>query len=178
MFNTALIRTRLGQYGAAWLTGFVLSLIVVLGITWLSETPLVKAVDLVLPVAFAALTLGQLYVLVRTLLSGSESVATRLVVIVLTLLLFLPLLWAPVVGAISAAWIGQASIEYSAVYAQFRIRVSQALFDLAGMMFANPLMDTVWALFEGLATVVGFFAAFFQIWPRLLRLLGAREVQV
>lgn len=177
MFNAALIRTRLGQYGASWLTGFVLSLIAVQAIAWLGKTPLVRAVDLVLPVALAALTLGQLYVLVRTLLSGSESVATRLVVVVLTLLLFLPLLWAPVLGAVAAAWIGQVSIEYSAAYAQFRILVSQTLFRLAGLMFADPLIDTVWALFQGLATIVGFIAAFFQVWPRLLRLLGAREAE-
>ncbi len=177
MFNTALIRTRLGQYGAAWLTGFVLSLLVVLGMTWLSGIPLVRAVDLVLPVAFAVLTISQAYILVRTLLSGVETVATRLVVIVLTLLLFLPLLWAPVVGAVSAAWIGQVSIEYSAVYAQFRIRVSELLFQAAGMMFAAARLETVWSLFQALATIVGFFSAFFQVWPRLLRLLGAREAQ-
>ena len=43
---------------------------------------------------------------------------------------------AQVLGAIAAAWIGQVSIEYSEVYAQFRIQISQALFSLAGLMFA------------------------------------------
>lgn len=177
MFNTALIRVRLGQYGAAWVIGFVLAIVAILAGGWLAHMPLVKVADLVLPVAFAGLTLAVLGVLVMTLTAGRETVATRLVIALLAVLLFLPLLWAPVLGAIGAAWIGKVSIEYSEVYAQFRILISQGLFKLAGLMFANPLIDTVWTLFQGLATIVGFISAFFQVWPRVLRLLGAREVE-
>ena len=177
MFDTALIRSRLGQYGAAWLIGFVLSLLAILAGGWLAHMPLVKVADLVLPAAFAALTLAVLGVVVMTILAGRETVATRLVIVVLALLLFLPLLWAPVLGAIGAAWIGHVSIEYSTAYAQFRILVSQALFKLAGLMFANPLMDTIWTAFQAVATVVGFLSSFFQVWPRVLRLLGAREIE-
>lgn len=177
MFDTALIRTRLGQYGAAWLAGYVLALVAVLAGAWLARLPLVRVADLVLPVALAVLTLAVLAALIATLTAGRETVATRLVIVLLALLLFLPLLWAPVLGAVTAAWIGHVSIEYSAVYAQFRILVSQALFRLAGLVFANPLIDTVWTLFQGLATIVGFLSAFFQVWPRVLRLLGAREIE-
>jgi hypothetical protein len=177
MLDTALIRTRLGQYGAAWLIGFALTLLAILVGGWLGHMPLVKVADMVLPVGFAGLGLALLAVLVITLLSGAETVATRLAVIVLTLLLALPLLWAPVLGAVSAAWIGQVSIEYSSAYAQFRILVSQGLFRLAGLIMANPLPETLWALFQGLATIVGFFSAFFQVWPRVMRLLGATEAQ-
>lgn len=177
MFNTALIRVRLGQYGAAWVIGFVLAIVAILAGGWLAHMPLVKVADLVLPVAFAGLTLAVLGVLVMTLTAGRETVATRLVIALLAVLLFLPLLWAPVLGAVGAAWIGKVSIEYSEVYAQFRILISQGLFKLAGLMFANPLIDTVWTLFQGLATIVGFISAFFQVWPRVLRLLGAREVE-
>lgn len=177
MVNSALIRTRLGQYGAAWLTSFVLALIAILAGAGLAHMRLVEVADLVLPAAFAGLTLAVLAVLVLTLTAGRETVATRLIVVVLALLLFLPLLWGPVLGAIAAAWIGQVSIEYSEVYAQFRIQISQALFSLAGLMFANPLIDTVWMAFQAVATVVGFLSSFFQVWPRILRLLGAREVE-
>lgn len=177
MFNSALVRTRLGQYGAAWLISFVVTLLAILAGAQFADMRLVEVADLVLPVVFAALTLAVLAVLVLTLTAGRETVATRLVVVLLALLLLLPLLWAPVLGAVTAAWIGHVSIEYSAVYAQFRIQVSQALFSLAGLIFANPLIDTVWAVFQAVATVVGFLSSFFQVWPRILRLLGAREVE-
>ena len=177
MFNSALVRVRLGQYGAAWLISFVLGLIAILAGSALAHMRLVEVADLVLPVEFAGLTLAVLAVLVMTLTAGRETVATRLAVFVLALLLFLPLLWGPVLGAIAAAWIGHVSIEYSAVYAQFRIQISQILFRLAGLMFANPLIDTVWMAFQAVATVVGFLSSFFQVWPRVLRLLGAREVE-
>ena len=177
MFNATLLRIRLGQYGAAWLISFVLALLGVLAGGWLAQMPLVKVADLVLPVEFAGLTLAVLAILVLTLTAGRETVATRLVVFVLALLLFLPLLWGPVLGAIAAAWIGHVSIEYSTVYAQFRIQISQLLFRLAGLVFANPLMDTIWTAFQAVATVVGFLSSFFQIWPRILRLLGAREIE-
>lgn len=177
MFNSALIRTRLGQYGAAWLISFVVSLIAILAGAALAHMRLVEVADLVLPVGFAGLTFAVLAVLVLTLTAGRETVATRLVVFVLALLLFLPLLWGPVLGAIAAAWIGHVSIEYSEVYAQFRIQISQILFKLASLMFANPLIDTIWTAFQAVATVVGFLSSFFQVWPRVLRLLGAREVE-
>ncbi|MFA7262432.1 MAG: hypothetical protein WC068_05365 [Caulobacter sp.] len=177
MFDTALIRTRFGQYGAACLVSYILALVAVLAGGWLAHLPLVRVADLVLPAAFAGLTLAVLAVLVATITAGRETVATRLVIVLMALVLFLPLLWTPVLGAITAAWIGHVSIEYSAVYAQFRILVSQALFSLAGLVFANPLIDTVWTLFQGLATIVGFLSAFFQVWPRVLRLLGAREIE-
>jgi hypothetical protein len=177
MFNSALVRTRLGQYGAAWLISFVVALLCILAGGALSHMPIVKVADLILPLEFAGLTLAVLAVLVMTLTAGRETVATRLVVVVLALLLFLPLLWGPVLGAITAAWIGHVSIEYSEVYAQFRIQISQLLFKLAGMMFANPLIDTVWMAFQAVATVVGFLSSFFQVWPRVLRLLGARELE-
>lgn len=177
MFNSALVRTRLGQYGAAWLISFVVALLAILAGAEVAHMRLVEVADLVLPVLFAGLTLAVLAVLVLTLTAGRETVATRLVIFVLALLLFLPLLWGPVFGAIAAAWIGHVSIEYSEVYAQFRIQISQALFRLASLMFANPLIDTVWAVFQAVATVVGFLSSFFQVWPRVLRLLGAREVE-
>ena len=177
MFNSALVRVRLGQYGAAWLISFVFGLIAILAGSALAHMRLVEVADLVLPVEFAILTLAVLAVLVMTLIAGRETVATRLVVFVLALLLFLPLLWGPVLGAVTAAWIGHVSIEYSEVYAQFRIQISQALFKLAGLMFANPLIDTLWTAFQAVATVVGFLSSFFQVWPRVLRLLGAREVE-
>lgn len=177
MFNGALIRKRLGQYGAAWLISYVVAVIGILAGSALAKMRLVEVADLILPVAFVALTLAVVAAMVATLLNGRETVATRLVVLVLAVLLFLPLLWGPVLGAITAAWIGQASIEYSAVYAQFRIQISQALFRLAGLMFANPLMETVWAVFQAVATVIGFLSSFFQVWPRLMRLLGAREAE-
>ena len=96
MFNSALVRTRLGQYGAAWLISFVGALIGILAGGGLAHMRLVEVADLILPIAFAGLTLAVLAVLVQTLTAGRETVATRLIVIVLALLLFLPLLWGPV----------------------------------------------------------------------------------
>lgn len=177
MFNFALIRTRLSQYGAAWLAAFAAALVAILAGTWLGHVPIVRMADLVLPPMLALLGLLSLGAVAATLLAGRQTVATRLTIVILALLLALPLLWAPVLGAVGAAWIGDVSIEYSAAYAQFRIRVSQALAWLAGLAFDDLGLDTVWTLFQGLATIVGFFSAFFQVWPRLLRLLGAREAQ-
>ena len=57
MFNSALVRVRLGQYGAAWLISFVLGLIAILAGSALAHMRLVEVADLVLPVEFAGLTL-------------------------------------------------------------------------------------------------------------------------
>jgi len=171
MLDFALIRRRLGQYGAVWLIAFGLVLTGLLAGPWLTATPLVRLADLALPLAFAGLGLTLLAFLLVTLLSPG-SLATRLALVLLAVVLVLPLLWAPVSGAVVAAWIGDVSIEYSTAYARFRVLVSQLLFGLTRLVFGGALIETVWAVFQGLATVVGFFSALAQIWPIARRLLG------
>ena len=40
------------------------------------------------------------------------------------------------------------------------------------MIFGGALVDTVWAFFQGVASVIGVVSAWVKIWPLLRRLLG------
>lgn len=168
MFDIAYLKRRLGQYGATWVAGFLvtgLALFVAMALT-----DLIAGMDLILPVALGliALTLGA--GVVATLVSD-RTVGTKLAVLVLALLLALPLLWAPVSAAVTVAFFADRSIEYSGVYAAFQIGISRILYPLSQAVFGAGF-DAVWAMFQGVATVVGFFSALASQWPRIRRLLG------
>lgn len=163
------IKRRLGQYGALWVGAFLLSGLAILVATAFAD--LIAAMDLVLPAMLAATALGLGIGVIASLVSG-ETVGTKLIVLALAVVLSLPLLWAPVAAAVALAFFADRSIEYSAVYAGFQIGISELLFPLDAWVRTGAVFGSVWALFQGLATVVGFISALSNIWPLLRRALG------
>jgi protein-S-isoprenylcysteine O-methyltransferase Ste14 len=93
MLNSDLLKTRLSQYGAAWLLAFALGLLLTLAVPPLSHMRLVQVADVYLPLAFLLLGLALLGGLVLGLLS-SETFLVKVVFVVLGLILALPLFWA------------------------------------------------------------------------------------
>ncbi|MBS0294704.1 MAG: hypothetical protein JSR45_00240 [Proteobacteria bacterium] len=164
-----LIKRRLGQYGGAWIASFLVVLLACLAGVWGLKAPFVQVANLMLEIALSLLTLGTLTALVLTF-TARESLVAKLAVLALALLLFLPLLWAPVLGVVLTAKLTGHAVEYSGVYAQFRIVVAQLLLKL----FSNSTRDAIWSLFQVVATVVGFIASAVQIWE-FLRKGGARR---
>lgn len=169
MFNLAHIKTRLGQYGAAWVIGFLVAGIAIL--IGMLFGDMIDMADLVLPVMLAAMVLALGVGVVLSLVS-KETVGTKLLVLILALLLVLPLMWAPVAAAVAIAFFADRSIEYSQVYAAFQISVSDLLFPLETWVRSGSIFGGVWALFQAIASVVGFFSALSNIWPMIRRILG------
>lgn len=174
MLNLELIARRLGHYGAAWVLSFLLVFLGGLGLSLLLHLDLIVVADRLLAAAFVGLVTAVAVFLIMTLFAP-ETWQTKAVLILLGLLLLLPLLWAPVLALISCAWIAHVPIEYSGVYAGFRIVVGRLLFDITELLFGNPLVELAWSFFQGLATVVGFFSALFQIWGFLQKLSVKRS---
>ena len=166
MINFDLLSRRLRQYGLAWLLGFFSVLAGCLVAGGLMRMPLIAAIDLLLLIAFVALALlvGAALVLV---LASRESGATKTAVIATGLFLLIPLFWAPVLGAISAAALGHASIEYSTVYAGFRILLGKAVYAVMRIFSENPVIELGRKLMEIFAAVVGFVASVSQVWEVL-----------
>ena len=169
MLNLELIKHRLGQYGAAWLLSFLLVLLGGLGGSLLLKLDLIGVADKLLAAAFVGLVVAAAVFLIATVMAA-ETWQTKLALIVLGVALLLPLLWAPVLALVGCAWIAQVPIEYSEVYAGFRIVVGRLLYAVTEAIFGNPLVEMAWSFFQGLATVVGFFAGLFQIWSFLHRM--------
>ncbi|MBU1347809.1 MAG: hypothetical protein KKA16_12795 [Alphaproteobacteria bacterium] len=170
MIGLGHIKRRLGQYGAAWVAAFLVTGVAILiGMLFYD---LITVADAALPVMLAATALALGVGLIASLVSR-ETVGTKLVVGVLALLLVLPLMWAPVAAAVCIAFFADRSIEYSQVYAAFQIGVSELLFPLEETVRSGAVFGSVWALFQGVASVVGFISALSNIWPILRRLLGA-----
>ncbi|WP_339929830.1 hypothetical protein [uncultured Brevundimonas sp.] len=174
MISLAHLKRRLGQYAALWVGGFLLTGAAVLA--GLVFTDLIVAVDMVLPVTLAAVLLAMGAGLVLSLMSG-ETVGTKLILLVLALLLVLPLLWGPMAAAVSIAFVLDRSIEYSQTYAAVQIGISRLLLPLTGWVFGGALVDTVWAFFQGVASVIGVVSAWVKLWPLLRRLLGPEPVR-
>ena len=169
MFNLGYLKHRLGQYAAVWVGSFVLSGAAIL--VGLMFADLMVAVDWVLPVVLGATALALGVGVVLSLLS-SETLGTRLAVLVSALLLALPLLWAPVSAAVAIAFFADRSIEYSETYAAFQIGISRVLFPISEALGDGDLFGWVWTAFQWVSTVVGFLSAVAKVWPMLRRLLG------
>src|SRR5215469_7946474 len=111
MLNLGLLQVRFGQYGAAWLAGFLLVLLGDLG-GLLVHAPIVASANLFLLIALIGLAVVFALFVARTLVSA-ESGVTKTVLLVLGFVLLLPLLWAPVLGAVLSAFVGKVSIQHS-----------------------------------------------------------------
>ena len=174
MLNLALVQTRLGQFWVLWLGTLALTLLLVGGGSLLPGVRLAQVADLVLPPMFTVLVAAAVAFVVMTLLSPQTGL-TKAVLVVSGLLLALPLLWAPVLGAGIAAAVAGVSIEYSAAYAQFRIVTSRLIYPLVELASPGSPLSPVWAVFQAFSTVVGFVAALAQVWSMLRRLSRPME---
>jgi hypothetical protein len=169
MISLGHLKRRLGQYAALWIGGFLLTGAAVLA--GLIFTDLIVAVDMVLPVTLAGVVLAMGGGLVLSLVSG-ETVGTKLGLGGLALLLALPLLWGPMSAAGVLAFVLDRSIEYSQTYAAVQIAIARILMPLTGWILGGALVDSVWAFFQGVASVIGVVSAWVKLWPLIRRLLG------
>ncbi|RZJ28136.1 MAG: hypothetical protein EON85_09665 [Brevundimonas sp.] len=174
MISLGHLKSRLGQYAALWVGGFLLAGAGV----WLAAVfvDLMAAADLVLPAVMLGVTLALGGGVIASLLS-KETLGTKLAVVVLAALLALPLLWAPVSAAVLIAFLADRSIEYSQAYAAFQINVARVLFPISEAIGERDLLGWVWTAFQWVSSVVGFFSALANIWPFLKRLLGPEPAE-
>jgi hypothetical protein len=174
MISLGHLKRRLAQYAALWVGAFLLAGAGVLIAMTLLD--LMDAADLVLPVVLGAavLTLGG--GLIASLLS-SQTLGTKLAVLLLAILLALPLLWAPVSAAVVIAFFADRSIEYSQTYAAVQIGVSRLLFPIGQALGDGALFGWAWTVFQWVSSLVGFFSALANIWPAIRRLLGPEPAE-
>ena len=168
MLDFRLLGKRLSQYGAAWLATFLLVFVGATAAHFLLRMDMIVAANALLALALTAVVILVAVFVSHTALARMKGF-TKPVMLLAGLLLLLPLLWAPVLGAIAAAWIGHASVEYSSVYAGFRIVLGRLLYGVTQMLFGNPYVEAAMTFFQGLATFVGFIASAAQIWNMLGR---------
>jgi hypothetical protein len=140
-------------------------LVLALGARFLLHMDTIRAVDALLGLALVVLGLLVVGGVAATVVSR-ESLVTKIVVSLLAVLLLLPLLWSPVLAAVLTAKLTGVSIEYSGVYAGFRITVSRLLYSL--FQGAGAAVETIWPVFETVATIVGFAASVLEL-MRLVR---------
>ncbi len=169
MLNLDLIRLASRRYGLVWLGAFGTVLAAALLGRYLARIDYIPAADMLLTVALPALGLLLVGFLVYAVFLA-ETVLTRAVLVVLTLALALPLLWAPVLGVVAGAWVADVSIEYSSVYAGFRITVGKLLYVITERVFGSPLVEAAWKVMQGFAALVGMVSAVANTWRAVERL--------
>lgn len=175
MLNAELLKTRLSQYGAAWLVLFALAGLIFL-VGPLLGLDLIDLADRVLPAAFTLIGLSLILFLALALITR-ETLGTKLAIVLLTVVLALPLLWSPVLAAIGGAWVYDRSIEYSEAYARFRIVVGDLVYPLVRSVFSGALFESVWWAMQVFAGFVGFLSALAKAWPWIRRILGRDEAE-
>jgi hypothetical protein len=165
MPNRSHVMIRLSQYAVAWASAFLVVLALALAGRFLLHLDTIRSVDALLGLALILLGLLVVAGVAATLIS-KQSLATKVAVSVLAVLLLLPLLWSPVLAAVLTAKLTGVSIEYSGVYAGFRITVSRFLYAL--FQGGGAAVETIWPVFETVATILGFAASVLEL-MRLLR---------
>lgn len=153
------------RFGAGWLLAFLGALILLTPLSAIATHARYTSIDYVLASFLVLLALGWTGVVMVAIFIRRASPVAKIVFLLAAGGLLLPLLWAPVLGAIVAAWLTGAAIEYSQVYAQFRIHVGQLLFPLVSVLTRSDLVDLGWNAFQAVATIIGFVAAVIQLWP-------------
>lgn len=169
LLNLTLIKRRLGQYGLAWMLLYGLVLVSALIATYLGDRAYIEVADILLKVAFWAVG-GVLALFAISSVLQKETVLTHASLWVLALILTLPLFWAPVLGVVTGAWVAHVSIEYSSVYAGFRILVGRLIFGVTETILGSPMVDAGWAFMQVFAGVVGFVSAVGHVWTTIQRL--------
>ncbi len=168
----SIIDRGLSSFGAAWFAAFGLTLILSMAVAVMARGALYELMDRMLLVSLAGLGILWLGAVVIALFSPTASLLEKLLFVLVSASLLLPLLWGPILGVVTTAWLIGATVEYSQVYAQFRIHVAQLLFPVASRMFQVNLLDVIWNIFQVVATVIGFIAAVTQLWPMFTSRLG------
>ena len=163
------LKTRLGQYGAAWVGSFLLVLVLSLFATVVLGMEMTAVADGLLIAALPVLSFALLAGVALNVI-GRDSVGIKIVVVLLALVLGLPLLWAPVLAVVLAAGVNHTPIEYSEVYAWFRITVSQILYPLVSALVSGAAIRWVWEMFQIFATIVGGIASAIQVWNFLKKM--------
>ena len=153
------------RFGVAWIVTFLGSVALITPLSAVGSHGRFALIDAVLAALLSILALGWMGVVVSALFARHATLVAKMVFVLAAGGLLLPLLWSPVLGAVVAAWLTGAAIEYSQVYAQFRIHVGQILFPLVTTLTRSDLVDLGWNAFQAVATVIGFVAAFTQLWP-------------
>lgn len=170
--SNRLLDRGLSQFGAAWLLSFGVTLALSLVAAIAARATVYDLMDRLLMVMLAALATGWFVVTLLALISPSASPFSKALFTAVALGLLLPLLWGPILGVVVAAWLAGATVEYSQVYAQFRIHVAQLLFPVSAGLFHANLLDVGWNVFQVVATIVGFIAAVAQLWPSVAGLVN------
>jgi hypothetical protein len=171
--NLGHVGRRLGQYGAAWALSFLIVLVMALAAHFFLHMNPIPTANALLSVSLMVLSLMVLAAVIGTVMSR-ESVGAKIAVVVLAVILILPLLWAPVLAVVLAARLERVPIEYSTVYAGFRITVSQLLYPLFRAVFSGAALEWVWNAFQVIASIVGFCASAAQLWLFWRRGSGGR----
>ena len=171
-----LVKRRLGQYGAAWVGSFLITLVVTLAAVFLLGMPLVDVADLLLPAALGILALAAVAGVVLSFMAR-EPLGPKLLVLLLAVVLVLPLLWAPVLAVVLSARFADTPIEYSEAYAWFRITVSRLLYPLVSAIVSGAAFRWVWEMFQVFATIVGAIASAIQVWNFTRKLFAPAPVE-
>jgi len=167
---------RLGQYAAAWLGSFLIVFLLLMAATFLLGMELVEAADLLIPTALAILTLATAAAVGLTF-ARPGPVGAKLLVLLLAVVLFLPLLWAPVAASGAGAWLVGTPLEYSQAYAWFRITVSNLLYPLISAIVSGAAVRWVWEMFQVVATIIGAIASGIQVWNFAKKLFAPSPVE-
>ncbi len=167
MLKLDVVKERLEVFGTTWLVTFLLVLIGTIAANLIFRVGLLKVADVLLAISFFSLILLVAGFALAAFF-GDEPIVTKMVLVALTALLFLPLLYAPVLALSGYAYFDRVDLAGSEILVGFRDVVNRTLSSVTSRLFSPAFAHSAVTLLQRFAAVVGAIAAVSEVW-RLVR---------
>jgi hypothetical protein len=160
--KTDALRLHLSAYGTVWLLAFLLVTAGALIANLIFRVPFSSVADVLLAIAFFVLiVIAAGYLL--GMIFGEEPMANKIVLCLGAALLFLPLVYAPVLAMKIYAFFGNLDLTASFIHEGFERVVKQTTTELVERAFGGRYLAPILKALQIGATVVGGIAAAAQL---------------
>jgi len=161
MPKTEVLRANLGVYGTVWLLAFLSVMAASLIANLIFRVGFIHVADVTLAIAFFVLMVLSAVYLIAEIFS-EQPLGTKLVLCLAAIVLFLPLMYAPVLALQIYDFFGKSGLENSGIYNGFQEQVTDTSAALAEQLGLQKFSKVLGVL-QVAATVVGALAAAAQL---------------
>lgn len=168
MPDTEILKQHLRAYGTVWLVAFLLVMAGTLVSNLIFRVTFISVTDVLLSIAFFSLIILSTFYLIVELFSD-RPITTKLALCIAAVLLFLPLMYAPVLALDLYDFFGKQGFEGSRIYNGFQTELKETSAELAKRAGGGKYVSWSLGVLQVAATVVGTFAAAMQVSQMLRR---------
>lgn len=162
MFNSEVVRQHLAGYGTVWFVAFLLVLAGTLVSNLIFQVSYLNTADVLLAIAFFCLIALSAAYLLGAIFSD-EQAGTKIVLALSALVLFMPLMYAPVLALRLYGFFARQLLEQSAIYAGFQAVVTRTMTAVAERIIGGEYVAIAIKVLQVGGAIIGTVAAIAEL---------------